>query len=48
VIGGLMLAHIEGVAAYQALAAVSVPLFVAAIAVSAWTASRPAPTALAR
>ncbi len=40
VIGGVVLARVEGVLAYQALAAVSVPLFVAAIAVSALAARR--------
>ncbi|HWA36904.1 MAG TPA: MFS transporter [Burkholderiales bacterium] len=39
-IGGLVLARVEGVAAYQALVAVSVPLFLAAIAVSALTRAR--------
>jgi predicted MFS family arabinose efflux permease len=39
-IGGLVLARVEGVAAYQALVAVSVPLFIAAIAVSVLTARR--------
>lgn len=39
-IGGLILAQASGVAAYQWLAAVSVPLFVAAIAASAALAAR--------
>ncbi len=39
-IGGLILAHSTGVAAYQSLAFVSVPLFVAAIAASALAARR--------
>ena len=40
VIGGIMLANVSGVAAYQWLAAVSVPLFVLAIALSAYLAPR--------
>jgi predicted MFS family arabinose efflux permease len=40
VIGGLMLAHVGGVAAYQWLAAVSVPLFALAIALSAYLTPR--------
>ena len=40
VIGGVMLANIGGVAAYQWLAAVSVPLFVLAIALSAYLTPR--------
>jgi predicted MFS family arabinose efflux permease len=39
-IGGLVLARVEGVAAYQALVVVSVPLFLVAIAVSTLTAAR--------
>jgi predicted MFS family arabinose efflux permease len=39
-IGGLVLARVEGVAAYQALVVVSVPLFVAAITVSVLTTRR--------
>jgi predicted MFS family arabinose efflux permease len=40
VIGGVMLAQVAGVAAYQWLAAVSVPLFMLAIALSAYLANR--------
>jgi MFS transporter, DHA1 family, inner membrane transport protein len=41
VIGGVMLAHVSGIAAYQWLAAISVPFFVLAIALSASLAPRP-------
>ena len=40
VVGGVILAQVAGVAAYQWLAAVSVPLFVLAIALSAYLAPR--------
>ena len=41
VIGGIILAQVSGIAAYQWLAAVSVPLFILAIALSAHLAPRP-------
>lgn len=41
VIGGVILAHVSGSAAYQWLAAVSVPFFVLALALSAYLAARP-------